>query len=172
MEETIKIPEERIGALIGPSGKTKRKIMQTTNAIIEIDSHTGEIFIQGEGENYFKAADIVKAIGRGFSPERAFNLLKQNYLLKILNIPEYVGGNKSAQEVKRGRVIGKEGSARSEIEKKTNSFISVYGKTVSIIAPSKNIEEATHAIELLLKGSAHEAMHNFLEHKGKNRFEL
>ena len=146
--------------------------MKKTNTKIEVDSHEGEVTITGEGEEYFKAADIVKAIGRGFSPERAFRILEGDYLVKIITIAEFTGKNKSAQEAKRGRVIGKGGIARREIEQKTNSLISVYGKTVTIIATPENLERATDAVELLLQGSTHDTMGNFLEMKGKTRFEL
>jgi len=172
MEETIRIPDERIGVLIGPNGTTKRQIMKRTNTKIVVDSKEGEVTITGEGEEYFKASDIVKAIGRGFSPIRAFRILEGDYLLKIITIVEYTGKSRGAQEAKRGRVIGKDGIARREIEKKTSSLISVYGKTVTIIATPDNLEQATQAVELLLQGSSHDTMGNFLERKGKTRFEL
>jgi ribosomal RNA assembly protein len=172
MEEIIKIPKERIAILIGTKGETTKAIYKKTKIHLNIDSGTGEVLIEGEGEDFFKAVDIVKAIGRGFSPERAFNLSKKDCLLKIIEIPEFTGKNASAQEAKRGRVIGKHGQARKEIEKSTGAMISVYGKTVSIIADVKDIEKATDAVELLLQGSSHETVEHFLKHEEKGRFEL
>ncbi len=172
MEEVIRIPDDRIGVLIGPNGEVKRRIIKETKTSVIIDSASGEVVVEGEGEGYFKATDIVKAIGRGFSPQRAFTLLKKDFLLKIIHIPDFVGGNASAQKAKRGRIIGKEGLARKEIEKKTNSQISVFGKTVAIIANIQDIENAEEAVELLLKGSTHETLEHFLENKDKKRFEL
>mgnify|MGYP005839155297 CR=1 FL=1 len=172
MEELIRIPEERIGVLIGPNGSTKKKIEKKTKTNIEVDSREGEVSISGEGEEFFKAVDIVKAIGRGFSPERALTLLKDDYLLKIIEITDFAGKNSSNQKAKRGRVIGRKGTARTEIEKKTHCLISVYGKTVSIIGLANEIETATHAVELLLSGARHETMENFLEQESKQRFEL
>ena len=171
MEEIIRIPEERIAILIGTNGATRKSITRPTKTKISIDSHNGEITIIGEGENFVKAADIVKAIGRGFSPKRALTLLGDNYLLKIVEIVTYSGKNRSAQEAKRGRVIGRRGEARREIEKKTGALISVYGKTVAIIAQPDTIEEATDAVEMLLAGAAHETMGHFLEDKHE-RFKL
>ncbi len=172
MEEIVKIPTERIGALIGPEGQIKAKIMRLTKTKIEVDSHEGDVIISGEGEDFFKGRDIVKAIGRGFSPERAFTLLKDNYLLYIINIPEIVGNNNSKQTAKKGRVIGREGRARAEIEKKTNSLISVYGKTISIISGTNELEQAINAVTMLLEGAKHETMENFLNTREKSRFEL
>ncbi len=172
MEDIIKIPDERIGVIIGPNGSVKKKIIKETKTKIEVDSGNGEVLVEGEGEDFFKAQDIIKAIARGFSPERAFKLLEKDYLLKIVEITDFVGKNKSAQEAKRGRVIGKEGLARREIEKKTGALISVYGKTVSIIARAQDIDTAINSVELLLQGHTHETVEHFLEYKGKTRFEL
>jgi len=171
MEELVRIPDERIAILIGTNGATRKTITKATKTKIEIDSHSGEVTITGEGENFVKAVDIVRAIGRGFSPKRALALLADNYLLKIVEIISYSGKNRSAQEAKRGRVIGRRGEARKEIEKKTGALISVYGKTVAIIAQPDTIDEATEAVEMLLQGAAHETMAHFLEEKHE-RFEL
>ena len=171
MEEIIRIPEERIAILIGTDGETRNTIAKKAKVQITIDSSNGEVTLIGEGENFVKAADIVKAIGRGFSPKRAFTLLQDNYLFKIVEIRNYAGKNRSAQEAKRGRVIGRRGEARKEIEKKTGALISVYGKTVAIIAKPDTIEEATDAVEMLLQGAAHESMEHFLEEKPE-RFKL
>jgi ribosomal RNA assembly protein len=144
MDEIVRIPHDRIGALIGPKGNVKKKIIQETKTS--------------------------KAIGRGFSPQRAFTLLKKDYLLHIINLPDVIGDNSSNQEAKRGRVIGRKGTIRQEIEKKTNSFISVYGKTISIIALPNDMESAINATTMLLEGAQHETMEHFLENKEKTRF--
>ncbi len=173
MEEAIRIPEYRIGAVIGPEGTVRKKIAKQTKTKIEIDSETGEVIIEGEGENYFQAIDIVKAIARGFSPERAFTLLKDDYLLKILDITEYAGKNSSTQKARRGRVIGKNGLARLEIEKKTHCLVSVQGKTVAIIGLAGEIQQAIEAVQMLLSGAKHETMEMFLDGRARReRFEL
>ena len=172
MEESINIPIDRIAVLIGTHGATKKKIESKTKTTITIDSGEGEVSIEGEGENFVKAMDIVKAIARGFSPQRALTLLKEDYLLKIISVPEYTGKNSSAQKAKRGRVIGRNGETRREIEQKTGSLVSVQGKTIAIIAKTNEIDSVENVIELLLQGATHETMENFLERRGKTRFEL
>ncbi len=173
MEEIVRIPEDRIGALIGPGGLTKKKIQKLTKVKMEINSADGEVIVEGEGEEYFKALDVVKAIARGFSPERAFTLFKDDYLLKIIDITDYTGKNASSQKSKRGRVIGKEGTARTEIEKKTHCLLSVQGKTVAIIGLSGEIAQAVEAVEMLLQGAKHESMEMFLDGRGRReRFQL
>ncbi len=172
MEEEVKLPEERIGVLIGPKGNTRKTIAKKTRTIIEVDSTTGDVSVFGEGEDFFKAIDIVKAIGRGFSPENALKLLEKDFLLKIINISEFTGKNASAQIAKKGRIIGKKGLARKRIEEETSSLISVYGKTVSIIASINDIDSAQEAVELLLKGATHETVESKLKNMGKTRFDL
>ncbi len=172
MEEIVKIPEERIGALIGPNGNIKKKIEFQTKSKLEINSAEGDVIVTGEGESFFKAHDIVKAIARGFSPKRALTLLKEDYLLKIVDITEYTGKNTSTQKARKGRVIGREGGAREEIEKKTHCLISVYGKTVAIIGLAGEIESAQEAVQMLLSGAKHETMESFLHGGRRERFEL
>ena len=74
-EKLIRIPTDRIGALIGKSGKTKKMIEVKCSVNLDINSDGGEVMIKSEtmGENIkpFKAVEIVSAIGRGFSPETA-----------------------------------------------------------------------------------------------------
>lgn len=46
-EKMIRIPTDRIGALIGKSGKVKSKIEKKCSVKLEIDSKTGETLIRG-----------------------------------------------------------------------------------------------------------------------------
>ncbi len=79
-EKVILIPLDRVGALIGKSGKVKLKIEKICSVTITIESKTGEVTIRGTGKIEdmlpFKAEEIVMAIGRGFSPEKAMRLLE------------------------------------------------------------------------------------------------
>jgi ribosomal RNA assembly protein len=86
-EKLIRIPEDRIGALIGKSGEAKSKIEKACSVKLEIDSDTGETLVSGIGKiddiQPFKAMEIVMAIGRGFSPETAMGLLKDDNALHV-----------------------------------------------------------------------------------------
>lgn len=161
-----RIPEDRIGALIGPGGSTKRAIRDGTGVQIEIDAEDGEVRISGpdsEPIRAMKARDVVLAIGRGFSPERAMRLLKDNAYLGILDIKFTTGKHeKSALRRIRARVIGTHGRARSRIEELSGCSMSVYGSTVALIGEEEQLERATRAVELLLKGSEHASVFHFL----------
>jgi len=172
--EVLLVPHERIGAIIGKKGSTKREIEQKTKTKLSVDSKEGEveIFMKGTPMGYLKAMRIVKAIARGFSPENAFKLLNDECFLEIIEIEDIVGKNKSNAKAKKGRVIGSHGKAREEIEKETGTNISVYGKTIGIIGKEEEMGNAKKAVELLLKGAAHStAMHSLKKDFAKD-FEL
>ena len=69
-EKLIRIPNDRIGSLIGKSGNVKSSIEKSCYVTLDIDGDTGEVFIKStddvEKMQPFKAIEIVTAIGRGF----------------------------------------------------------------------------------------------------------
>lgn len=170
----VRIPLERVGALIGRGGETKKEIEKKTKATLKIDSQEGEvgIFAKEINEGFFKAKDIVRAIGRGFSPEKAFRLLEPDCFLSIIELSD-VAGTKKEMEHKRGRVIGTSGRAREEIEEDTGASVSIYGKTVAIIGTGDEIEQASRAVEMLLHGASHETVYYSLKKElHQKKFEL
>ena len=164
----LKIPKDRIAVLIGTKGEMKRRIEEETSSNLSIDSKEGDVRITGDDSlGLFSAREIVKAIGRGFSPEVALQILKSDYAFEILNIADYVGkSDKTARRLK-SRVIGTEGKTRTYIENTTETSLSVYGKTISIIGEAENVMLARRAIESLLAGATHASVYKWLERKRK-----
>ena len=166
-EKLIRIPEDRIGVLIGKSGKIKSKIETVCSVKLEIDSKNGEVEVLGNVTDakfqIFKALEIVTAIGRGFAPEKAMRLLKGENTLHVINLREF--GGKSSEQLERfkGRIIGDGGKARINMENLSNSNITVYGKTVSIIGEPTQLKLAVDAIESLLSGSMHGHVYRKIE---------
>ncbi|MFA6073260.1 MAG: KH domain-containing protein [Candidatus Woesearchaeota archaeon] len=159
----IKIPKERVAVLIGKSGETKKELEGFTDCKMDIDSKEGDVRISGgDSIKMYALREVVKAIGRGFNPEIARLLLKQDYALEIVNLLDYVK-NKDHFERLKGRVIGAEGKSRQTIEGLTGTFISVYGKTISIIGDSEGVVTSKKAIESLLQGSPHSNVYRWLE---------
>ncbi|MBI2579472.1 MAG: RNA-processing protein [Candidatus Aenigmarchaeota archaeon] len=156
MIRKIKIPEERIPVLIGRNGSTKREIQKSTNTAISVED---EISIDGESVDVMAAENIVKAIGRGFPPDVAMILCKEENALEIINLP------KERKELNRikSRLIGTKGKSRRNIELLTGTHISVFGKTVSIIGEYEGVRAAYNAIEKLIKGQTHKSVYKFLE---------
>jgi ribosomal RNA assembly protein len=150
MKEIVNIPEERKGVLIGKDGSVREEIESRTDTRISI----GEgVSLEGEDPiRVMKAAEIVKAIGRGFSPDKAMLLLNEDYELRVISLL-----GESEKTVKRlmARVIGRKGATRKILEGDTNCLISIYGKTVSIIGRTEEVGAAAEAIENLLNGKSH-----------------
>ena len=175
MEEIeIKIPEARIGALIGKNGRMKNMLEKKLKIKLDIDSENGLVKIKknkADALTFYKAQFIIKAIGRGFSPENALNLLKPNYTLVIIDLSEYAS-TRNALKTKRGILIGERGSIRHFIENATNTNISVYGKTVSIIGSFTSVEIARKAIEIILETGSIKHMKRFIQKElGRLSFE-
>ena len=164
----LKIPKERIAVLIGTKGEVKKQIEENTKTKIKVDSDEGDVFIEGkDAVNLYMAREIVKAIGRGFNPEIANLLLKQDYCFILMDLSEEC----KPSDIKRikGRIIGKEGKSRNTIEALTQCNISVYGKTVSVIGLNENALIAKEAIESLIRGKPHSKVYSLLE---KHRREM
>ncbi len=166
-EKSILIPLDRIGALIGKSGKIKSKIEKVCYVKIEVNSETGEIMIRDMGNIEdmlpFKAVEVVMAIGRGFSPEKAMRLLQGENTLHVIDLREFVGKSPSNIERIKGRIIGEGGSVRHNIEELSGASISVYGRTVAIIGEGDQLRHAVDAIAGLSSGSMHGAVYNELQ---------
>jgi ribosomal RNA assembly protein len=166
-EKIIRIPVDRVGALIGRSGKVKSQIEKDCAVKLVIDSESGEIEILSDGSvdqiQPFKAMEVVTAIGRGFSPENAMKLMKEENSLHVIDLRDFAG--KSPQQIERikGRIIGEGGRARTNMENLTGTRICVYGKTVSIIGEPHQIKMAISAISSISSGSRHGVVYGRLE---------
>ncbi|EGG41327.1 putative RNA-processing protein [Candidatus Nitrosarchaeum limnium SFB1] len=166
-EKILRIPNDRIAVLIGKSGSIKSKIEELCRVTLDIDGQSGEVFITSNGKvediEPFKAMEIIIAIGRGFSPENAFSLLKGENTLHVIDLREFAGKSNANIERIKGRIIGEGGKARKNMENLTGTHISVYGKTVSIIGDTSKLRLVVDAISSISNGSIHGAVYNKLE---------
>ena len=163
----IRIPHDRVGVLIGPEGKVKARIEKTFKVSLLIESESGNVEIvlnkdQPDVSIIFTVANIVKAIGRGFSPDRAMLLGNEDIDLSIIDLEEHVGPTHSAQERVKGRIIGREGKSRALIEELTETQMSVYGSTVALIGNIESLPAATEAVMMLIRGKFHKTVYNYL----------
>ncbi len=120
-----------------------------------------------DGLKLYTAREIVRSIARGFNPKIALLLLKTDYALEIIDMKEIAGKSKNTLMRLKGRVIGKGGKSREEIERLTDCHISVYGKTVGIIGETVQVAVARKAVAMLLQGSMHKTVYRFLEKQKK-----
>jgi len=163
----LKIPKSRIAVLIGKKGETKKELEDNLEISIQVDSKEGDTVITGQDPiTLFNSREIITAIGRGFNPEIALQLRKQDYTLELIELKEYVKKKNMMKRLK-GRVIGQEGKARKVIEDLTETSICVYGKTIGIIGEVARVAAARRAIVSLLNGSVHSSVYKWLEKQRK-----
>ncbi|HKZ88890.1 MAG TPA: KH domain-containing protein [Thermoplasmata archaeon] len=163
-----RISSDRVGVLIGPDGATKRRLEQATGTSIEVDSATGEVTInEAEAEDpvvALKTQDVVRAIARGFSEERAFRLLQEDMYLEVFDIKDFAHSKNRIAQIK-ARLIGSRGKARRLVEELSSVDVSVWGHTVALIGGSFEMAIAREAVLMLLRGSEHATVYRFLERK-------
>ena len=167
MIQSVKIPAERVGVLIGKGGETKDTIEKLTGVKLTVDSEEGDVEIDythaKDPSMAIVASNIVMAIGRGFSPGKALKLLENDCFLEIFDIRDYVGKKVEHVSRMRARVIGTKGRTREIFEELTGADISVYGNTVAVIGTSLQVDVASKGLEMILCGSEHAAVYHYLE---------
>jgi ribosomal RNA assembly protein len=163
----LKIPKERIAVLIGAKGETRKRIEDLTHAKLDVDSDEGNVRISGmDALGLFTAREIVRAVARGFNPDLACQLTKQDMGFEVVPLASHAKNQDDMIRLK-GRVIGEGGKSRRVIEELTGCDVSVYGKTVAIIGPIEAVPTCRRAIEALLSGQAHASVYHWLERRAK-----
>ena len=111
---SIRIPSDRVGALVGKDGSSKKMIEERTGIKLSIDRE-GEVVWNDNAEGVepimaLKIIDVVKAIGRGFNPDKALKLLDDDDMyFESIDIKDIIGDRQSQVQRARGRLIGKAG---------------------------------------------------------------
>ena len=171
LDTFIRIPKERVGILVGPEGKTKAYIEEQMKVKLEIDSEDGGVTIilsesQNDPSMLLRAKDLVTAIGRGFAPEVAFRLIRnEDDVFDMVDLRVVFG--RSEADIKRikGRIIGAEGKTRRLIEELTEANVTVYGHTVGIIGSFEEADAARNAVQMIIEGCEHKTVYRYLQRK-------
>ncbi|MCW3997503.1 MAG: KH domain-containing protein [Candidatus Bathyarchaeota archaeon] len=167
----IRIPRERIGVLVGPNGRVKQYIEDKLMVELHIESNAGGVTIIVSENNkdpstLFTAKDIVLAIGRGFSPEHAFRLIRyDNEIFDYIDLRSIFGRSDSDIRRIKGRIIGSNGKTRRLIEELTEVSMAIYGHTIGIIGTFEQVDVARNAIQMIINGSQHTTVYKFLQRK-------
>jgi ribosomal RNA assembly protein len=167
-----RVPEDRVGVLIGTGGSTRRMIARSTGTEVTVDATEGEVRITSPDTDpmaALHARDMVLAIGRGFSPARAQRLLKDDTYFQVLDI-KFTTGHRDKAGLRRirARIIGRAGRARARIEELSGCSVSVYGSTVALIGKEDQLDRGVRAVELLLRGSEHSTVFHLLASLRRN----
>ena len=163
----VKIPQDRIGVLIGEGGETMRTIETEAEVRLDIDSENGSVAVETVGDPVLglKGPEIVRAIGRGFPPEDALSLLADDMMLFDLIDIDAAARNKNDRKRKKGRLIGEGGRTRELMEELSGASVVIYGSTLGIIGTPPQVEAVRRGAEMLLDGAPHGAVYSFLEEK-------
>ncbi len=169
----LMIPRNRVGVLIGPKGSVKKEIEERGQVQLRVDSETGEVTIIPRDPEHddplllLRTQSVVKAIGRGYTPEKAMFLFNDGYFLEVINLKEFSHNNKARLIRLRSRLIGTRGRTRKTIEKLTRTSIVVQGSTVSIIGKYENMLLAKEAIMMIINGVDQNKVYGILEKRKK-----
>ncbi len=118
-EQAVRIPLERVGAVIGRDGATKKSLEAELGIKLGVDSREGLVTIKSDSVDQgdpFIAVRIIEAIGRGFSPQRAKRLLEEGVAFEVIDLRDFSGRSANSLDRIRGRVIGLKGKSRRVIE--------------------------------------------------------
>ncbi len=171
LDSFVRIPRERVGILVGPEGKTKAYIEERMKVNLAVDSEDGGVTITlGEGQDdpsmLLRAKDLATAIGRGFAPEVAFRLIRnEDDVFDMVDLRLVFG--RSEADIKRikGRIIGAEGKTRRLIEELTEANVTVYGHTIGIIGSYEEADAARNAVQMIIEGCEHKTVYRYLQRK-------
>ncbi len=167
----VRIPKERVGVLIGPEGTVKRVIEERLLVELEIDGESGGIQITlneaaTDPSLLFRAKDVVTAIGRGFSPDQALRLIRnEEAVFDFIDLRTIFGRSDSDIRRVKSRIIGMNGKTRRTIEELTEADVVVYGHTVGFIGTFEQVDIARNAAQMIIQGSEHHSVYNFLQKK-------
>jgi ribosomal RNA assembly protein len=167
----VRIPKERVGVLVGPDGKTKQYIEDRLNVALQINSEAGDvtILIPENAEDpsvLFRARDVVTAIGRGFAPQHAFRLIRdEDTVFDVIDLRAIFGRSESDIKRVKGRIIGMEGKTRKLIEELSGADVVVYGHTVGIIGTFEQANIGRTAVQMLIDGCQHHSVYKYLAKK-------
>jgi len=166
----VRIPKERVGILIGPEGKVKQYIEEKLQVRLEVDSEGSVAIVLAERATdpslLLKAKDLVTAIGRGFSPEVAFRLTRnEDEIFDMIDLRLIFGRSESDIKRVKGRIIGANGKTRKLIEELTEADVVVYGHTVGLIGSFEQVDIAHNAVQMIVEGCQHHTVYNYLQKK-------
>jgi ribosomal RNA assembly protein len=170
LDTFVRIPKDRVGTLIGPEGKVKQYVEERLNVKIDVDSEGSVTITLVEGATdpslLLKAKDAVTAIGRGFSPDVTFRLVRnEDEIFDMIDLRQIFGRSESDIKRIKGRIIGADGKTRKLIEELSEANMVVYGHTVGFIGSFEQVDTARNAVQMFIEGCQHQTVYKYLQKK-------
>ncbi|MEB3861023.1 MAG: KH domain-containing protein [Desulfurococcales archaeon] len=162
----VRVPPDRLGAVIGAEGTVKKYIMEKTGVNMTIDTENSLVILESDTAapiNLMKAGEVVKAIAYGFPPEKAYRLLDEDQILVIVDLKQIVGDSPNHLTRVKARIIGERGRARRTLEEMTGTYIHVGDHYVAIIGDYERAMLAKKAVEMLAEGRMHGTVYRHLD---------
>lgn len=180
----MSLSKDRIAVAIGSKGKTKEKIEFETGTIISINSETGDFdikpqnkitnpdlppFLESPGVRVYTTKHILEAINYGFNPIKALKLIDPEIMMEIVDLEKILGNSSIKLHRMKGRLIGDQGKIRQSIEKFSGVDISIYDKYIAFLGGYSSMKIAKKAITMILQGSPHKTVLNYLHTEYQKR---
>ncbi|MFA5020007.1 MAG: hypothetical protein WC533_02820 [Candidatus Pacearchaeota archaeon] len=146
--------------------KSVRKIAQNKHELeeklnVNISIMGGVVELSGNADDEHFAVKVIQALDFQFLIEDALLLLREDYMLCILNIKDYT--NRNDLNVIRSRLIGTKGKTLKVLESLCDCFFAVKENKVAIIGPCGKMQEAEQAIISLIQGAKQANVYTRLE---------
>lgn len=157
----ITVPDEKIELI-----KTLiPKLEEISNTKIEMDDKTKSIKVVPTNNNAYEAmkvVSVIKAIGIGFSPEEATKLMRDDYILEIVDLKNSANSQDDLRRIK-GRIIGEKGKTKKIIQEYTGVSLIIGDHFVGILGSIEQVNIAKRAIEMLIEGREHSTVYKYLD---------
>ena len=137
---------------------------------VKISLQSNKVTIEGPALKEYEARMILEATGFGFSAKIALMLKDDNFIFRIIKIKQVT--RKTNMENIRSRLIGTFGKTKKTIEAIADCKIVIRDNSIGIIGAAEEIEEATTAINNLIRGSKQANVYKFLEKMNRARKNL
>ena len=136
---------------------------------IPIDIH--KIFKESPNFGIWTAKKVIEAINMGFKPEKAFQLINQDFIFEVISLEDTSGSSQKIIKRVKGRIIGENGSMRQSIEKYSTAYVSIYENSVGFIADFDSLKIAQKAVDMIIEGLPHKTVLSFLQKRHQERKE-
>ena len=164
--EEIYVPADRLAVIIGTKGETRKKIEQSGDVKLWVDTENNLVKVIGkDAYQVYVVKKVIKAIARGFNPDKALVILDNGYDFELIDLRDFGAKEKKDLYRLRGRVIGERGATRKYIEKISGCEISIYGKTIAIVGPNEAINVVRLGLEMILNGARQGRAYAFIKDK-------
>lgn len=159
MIDEVKILKKKVKSL----REEEKNIESVMGVKIDI-GNDGLVKIEGDdGLQIWLTKKIVTAFSMGFDMDICLKLKDEDHSFELIDVREYGRDTKKDIIRLKGRVIGREGKSKRNLQFKTNTKMSISGKRVGIIGKIQDVELCKNIVEMLLSGAKHSTAFKSLE---------